>query len=92
MNGRGSTQGRGPQGNKVNNIKFAPQGTGKGPIATYAMVKDKIVSQIQKSYKNGHDVAKCIKKMKVIDLSFEAPTRFISSEADDKKNALEQKD
>ena len=50
-------------------VKFAPQGYGKGPHASYSTVKDAIIKHIQKNYKNGQEVAKSIKQMSLVDLS-----------------------
>ena len=104
--GRGRGQGRGNQKsggrgrsnfrkNKFNandkkEIKFAPQGQGKGQTATYATVKDAIIHYIQKTYKNGEDVVKSLKNGKLIDMKIEEPKREILQESDETSRQIEQ--
>ena len=63
----------GPGSSKSAELKFAPQGNGKGPVATYNSVKEAIISHIQKSYTNGQDVAKSLKAMVKVDLQAMEP-------------------
>jgi hypothetical protein len=66
--GRGGGQGRGSQDNrpktynassKAPEMKFIPHGIGKEvrQTATYQTVKDYIIQLVQKSFRNGKDVA-----------------------------------
>ena len=91
--GRGRSSGRSNRGfknkskdnstkSKEKEMKFSPQSHGKGSTATYATVKDVLIQSIQKSYKGGHDVAKSLKDMQVIDLTTEEPLRAIATDAD----------
>ena len=68
-------------------MKFYPHGSGrKGQSVTYAMVKDNIVSFIQRSYRNGKDIAVSLRDLQKKDLSAERPIRMISNKTgDDKK-------
>ena len=69
---------------------FAPHVQGKAQAATYATVKDTVVQYIQKTFRDGNDIAQSLKDGKVIDLSGEEPQRLISN-ADDMETAqLEQ--
>jgi hypothetical protein len=63
---------------------------GKPQSATYATVKDVIISYIQKTFKDGNDVAQSIKEGKTIDLKEEEPKRVISDNEDEKLAKLEQ--
>src|SRR5210317_1823032 len=71
-------------------LKFAPQGYGKGPQASYSTVKDAVIKNIQKNFKNGQDVAKSIKQGKINDLSGDLPMMIISTKPEDKGGATEQ--
>ena len=71
-------------------MKFAPQSQGSRSTASYNTVKEAIISQIQKSYKNGADVVKSIKQGKVVDLSLDKPELMVSQEADATKKQINQ--
>ena len=86
---RAGTRSQGPQ-LAQKEIKFTPHMQGKPQSATYATVKDAIISQVQKTFKNGDDIAQSIKDGKVIDLKKEEPIRLISVESDARKASLEQ--
>ena len=101
--GRGQPHGRnnnnrryfGSTNNKTSNstsndYKFTPQSNGKVNNASYATVKETIVQYVQKNYKGGHDIAKSLKDLKVIDLQSEEPTRTMSTETDAAAKASEQ--
>jgi hypothetical protein len=63
-------------------MKFVPHGIGKErQTVTYQMVKDYIVQLVQKSFRNGKDVADSLRKMEKIDmtLSKHANTEDITS-------------
>jgi hypothetical protein len=71
-------------------IKFSPHTQGKAQCATYNTVKDAIIQYIQKTYKDGNDVAQSLKEAKSIDLAKEKPVRLISTLDDATKAAIEQ--
>ena len=75
---------------KQSDLKFAPHVQGKGQTATYATVKEAIIQYVQKTFKDGNDIAQSLKDLEVFDMSKEEPARVISSEADATKAALEQ--
>jgi hypothetical protein len=65
--GRGSRDGK-PKGNTGSNkapeMKFVPHGIGKErQTVTYQMVKEYIIQLVQKSFRNGKDVADSLRKM-----------------------------
>jgi hypothetical protein len=60
-------------------MKFVPHGIGKDrQTATYQTVKDYIIQMVQKSFRNGKDVADSLRKMEKIDMTKNMPTRKIS--------------
>jgi len=67
---------------------FAPQSSSKPQSATYATVKDVVIQQIQRSYSNGHAIAKCLKEMSIPTLT--EPTCQLSTSADKDLKAIEQ--
>jgi hypothetical protein len=69
---------------------FTPHVQGKPQAATYATVKDAIVQHIQKTFKDGQDVAESIEKGVLFDLRSMQPVRGISTETDPTRAALEQ--
>jgi hypothetical protein len=74
-------------------MKFIPHGIGKEvrQTATYQTVKDYIIQLVQKSFRNGKDVADSIRKMERIDMMTTIPVRKLSraSNADDKAREQE---
>jgi hypothetical protein len=71
-------------------LKFAPHVQGKAQSATYASVKEAIVQFVQKTFKDGNDIAQSLKDLKLIDLNVEEPKRAISEETSPRLAALEQ--
>ncbi|MGC9161855.1 hypothetical protein, partial [Acidithiobacillus sp.] len=71
-------------------MMFAPNSQGKPQTATYATVKEAIIQQVQKTFKDGQDVAKSIEKGMPFDLSSVELTRSISAEEDPIKATVEQ--
>jgi hypothetical protein len=73
---------------KAPEMKFIPHGIGKEvwQTATYETVKDGIIQLVQKSFRNGKDIADSIRKMERINMTTKIPVRKISgaSKADDK--------
>jgi hypothetical protein len=73
--------------------KFIPHGIGKEvwQTATYQTIKDYIIQLMQKSLRNGKDVADSIRKMERINMTTKIPVRRISgaSKADDKATEQE---
>jgi hypothetical protein len=74
-------------------MKFIPHGTGKEvrQTATYQTVKDYIIQLVQKSFRNGKDVADSKRKMERINMTTKIPVRRLSraSNADDKATEQE---
>jgi hypothetical protein len=82
--GRGSRDGK-PKSNTGSNkapeMKFVPHGIGKErQTVTYQTVKDYIIQLVQKSFRNGKDVADSLRKMEKIDMTKHMPTRKISQD------------
>lgn len=64
-------------------MKFFPHGIGRDKQAvTYDTVRDHIVQFVQKTYKNGQDIAVSLRDDKVKDLSTLAPVRGQSLSTD----------
>jgi hypothetical protein len=64
---------------KTPEMKFVPHGIGKDrQTVTYQTVKDYIIQLVQKSFRNGKDVADSLRKMQKIDMTKNMPTRKIS--------------
>ena len=81
--GRG--RGRGYNGSKKfssltkQEIKFFPHGSGSQQQSiTYNTVKDHIIQHVQKTYKNGVDIADSLENEEMKDLGPMRPTRNIS--------------
>jgi hypothetical protein len=78
---------------KALELKFTPQGIGKEvwQTTTYQATKDYIIQLVQKSFRNGKDVADSIQKMERIGMTAKIPVRKISgaSKADDKATEQE---
>jgi hypothetical protein len=74
-------------------MKFIPHRIGKDvrQTATYQTVIDYIIQLVQKSFRNGKDVADSIRKMERIDMTTKIPVRRMSgaSKADDKATEQE---
>ncbi len=72
-------------------MKFYPHGIGRDRQAvTYDTVKDHIVQQIQKNYKNGQDAGVSIRDLVVKDLTPYAPTRGTAADTDAADNVKQQ--
>src|SRR5512138_1279507 len=54
-------------------LQFAPHVQGKPQSATYASVRDHILTTIQKNFKDGQDVVQSLKDGKIYSLSSEEP-------------------
>ena len=92
--GRGGRQGRGRGGRgrgagrfrstyKQPEIKFYPHGTsGKQQSMTYATVKDAIVQHVQKSFRQGHDIAVSLRDLNKRNLDSDKPKRETSTLTD----------
>ena len=76
--------------NKPHEKIFAPHVQGKAQSATYATVKESVIQYIQKTYKDGNDVAQSLKDGEVFDLTKVEPVRAISTEKDEAMAVLEQ--
>jgi hypothetical protein len=73
-------------------MKFKPHGIGKEvwQTATYQTVKDYIIQLVQKSFRNGKDVADYIRKMDRIDMTSKIPIRRISGATNADNRVTEQ--
>jgi hypothetical protein len=100
--GRGGG-GRGSQDNKPKTytasskapeMKFIPHRIGKEvrQTATYQTVKDYIIHLVQKSFRNGKDVAGSIRKMERINMTTKIPVRRLSGASNADEKATEQKE
>ena len=95
---QGRGRGRFPryQSNKSYNtkqpeMKFYPHGMGREQqTVTYDTVKDHIIQHVQKTYKNGHDIATSLRDLTKLDLDKEKPKRRISGNTEDDKKKIEQ--
>jgi hypothetical protein len=80
--GKGNRDGK-PRNNTGSNkppeMKFVPHGIGKETV-TYQTVKDCIIQLVQKSFRNGKDVADSLRPMEKINMTKNMPTRRISRE------------
>jgi recombination DNA repair RAD52 pathway protein len=93
--GRGSRDNRPKASNassKAPEMKFIPDRIGKEvrQTATYQTVKDYIIQLVQKSFRNGKDVADSIRKMDRIDMTSKIPIRRISVATDADNRVTEQ--
>ena len=70
---------------KMKKIKFALQAQGKVMMAMYNTLKETLLVQIQKTYKNGQDVVTSIKQGTKLDLEESAPKHAINSKTGDEK-------
>jgi hypothetical protein len=74
-------------------MKFIPHRIGKeaGQTATYQTVKDYIIQLVQKSFRNGKDVADSIREMDRIDMASKIPVRRLlgATNADDRATEQE---
>ena len=93
--GRGSSQGRRSQGNdkkkiKSKEYKFHLHGTHKHnqQTATFTQVKDVIVAYIQRTFTDGHEIARSIREEAPITI--EKPEREMSDAETDAEKAAEQ--
>jgi hypothetical protein len=67
-------------------MKFVPHGIGKErQTVTYQTVKKYIIQLVQKTHKNGKDVADSLRKMEKIDMTKNMPTRRLSQETEANK-------
>jgi hypothetical protein len=73
-------------------MKFIPHQIGKEvrQTATYQTVKDDIIQLVQKSFRNGKDVADSIRKMDRINIMSKIPVRKLSRATDADDRATEQ--
>ena len=69
---------------------FAPHSSSRTNTATFASVSEHIADCIQKTYQNGHDIAKSLREGKVLDLTQDKPVRDIASNADPGKQKIMQ--
>ena len=72
-------------------MKFYPHTVGsQQQSVTYDTVKDHIVQYVQKTYKNGIDIAESLEKESMKDLTTMSPTRQVSSKTDADEKKVEQ--
>ena len=70
--------------------QFAPHTTGSNKYATYSTVKDLVCQSIQKTYKNGLDVANSLADGAKVDLTQHKPVRQESTDTNADTKAFEQ--
>ena len=58
-------------------MKFSPQVSGSRNNAEYGTVKEHIITQIQNTYEDGHDIAQSLRDMVLVDLDLEKPVRLL---------------
>ena len=63
---------------------FAPHSSSRTNTATFASVSEHIADRIQKTYQNGHDIAKSLRDGKLLDLTQDKPKQDIATHADEK--------
>jgi hypothetical protein len=95
-----SGQGRGSQDNKPKSntgsskpleMKPIPHRIGKErQTVTYQTVKDYIIHLVQKSFRNGKDVADSLRKIEMINMTKNMPRRKILQETNANTKAAEQ--
>jgi hypothetical protein len=91
--GRGRFKGDKPrsQTSKQLEMKFFPHGIGRDKqTVTYETVKEHIVQYVQKTYKNGQDVAVSLRDLLIKDLSSLEPSRGQATATDAAAQANEQ--
>jgi hypothetical protein len=73
-------------------MKFILHGIGKEvrQTATYQTVKDYIIQLVQKSFRNGKDIADSIRKMEKMDMTTKIPIRKISGASGASEKTTEQ--
>jgi hypothetical protein len=73
-------------------MKFIPHRIGKEvwQTATYQTVEDYIIQLVQKSFRNGKDVADSIRKMERINMTLKIPLRRLSGATNADDRATEQ--
>ena len=72
-------------------MKVFPHGIGRETqTVTYDTVKEHIVQYVQKTYKNGQDVAVSLRDLQKKDLSLSSPTRGQSQDTDQDANTKDQ--
>lgn len=90
--GRGRFQSRSRSSSSRYEYKFHPHGIGAyAQTATFQTVKDHIIQTIQKTFKNGQDVAESLRELKKKDLKSERPVLEVSSDTDADKKKIEDK-
>ena len=89
--GKGRANGNKKGANASTEKKFCPHGSGaQQQSVTFDAVKDHIVQQVQKTCKNGIDIAKMLDKEQIKDLSTLKPARAISVKTDSTEREVEQ--
>ena len=86
-------EGRGGQGGRYTSnkkktteskeVKFYPHTSGQQRTVTFDTVKDRIIQQVQKTYRLGVDVAESLRNEEKKDLSASEPTRELSTATDE---------
>ena len=71
-------------------VKFYPHTSGQQHTVTFDTVKDRIIQQVQKTYRHGVDVAESLRNEEKKDLSASEPTRELSTATDETQRFLEQ--
>ena len=78
-------------GTKSAEMKFYTHGSGKQQqLMTYTTVKDHIVQFVQKTYKNGQDIAISLRNLQKMDLTGERPRQGKATSPDANEARMEQ--
>ncbi len=89
--GRGRFNNRNKKTSTKTEMKFYPHTVGtQSQSVTYDTVKDHIVQYVQKTYKNGLDIAESLDKEVMKDLTTLSPVRDVSTNTDDATRQVEQ--
>ena len=76
---------------KQQEVKFYPHRAGRQQQSiTYDTVKDHIMQYVQKTYKNGQDIAVSLRDLQKKDLEPERPKRGVATETDEKVAKINQ--
>ena len=71
------------QGTATAELKFAPHAPGKPQKVTYDSLKDHILLQIQKSFKNGQDIADALRTLVDAEPGAKPSRRMVTIDAND---------
>ena len=89
--GRGCSNANPKKSSTSKEYKFYPHGIGsQQQSVTFDTVKDHIVQQVQKTFKNSIDIAESLDKEIIKDMTALMPTRKLSTKTQEAENKEEQ--